>query len=117
MVSKIIMDSPGILEESLVTLTEACRCFPVRCSRPAIERWLRRGSRGIVLESILICGKRYTSREAIDRFVRGQLHVEPEFARPGTKSSMSKKELEAGLKKFNLPLPQNANKDNSHLQN
>ena len=77
MASKVILDSPEILDESLVSLTEACHCFPVRCSRPAIERWIRHGSRGIVLESVLVCGKRYTSHEAIDRFIRCQLRIEP----------------------------------------
>ena len=77
MTSKVILNSPEILDESLVNLTEACQCFPGRCSRPAVERWIRHGSRGIVLESVLICGKRYTSREAIDRFIRGQLQAKP----------------------------------------
>ena len=66
MASRVIFDTPELLDETLVSLTEACRCFPVKCSRAALERWMRRqGNRGIVLESILVCGKRYTSKEAI----------------------------------------------------
>lgn len=103
--SKMILDSPALLEETLVTLTEACRCFPVCCSRSAVERWIRRGGRGAVLESVLICGKRYTSKEAIDRFLRAQLHVEAE--RPGPRrGSKSKREIDAAAQRFGLPEPQ-----------
>jgi len=105
MASKVILDSPGLLEESLVTLAEACRCFPVRCSRPTMERWVRRGSRGTILESILICGKRYTSREAIDRFLRGQLQVEEGRPEP-KRGSKSKKDIETAARRFGLPKPQ-----------
>ena len=102
--SKIIFDSPGLLDETLVSLTAACKCFPVKCSRPALERWARRGSRGAILETILICGKRYTSREAIDRFVRNQLQTEPERASV-VKHTKSKRELAEASKRFGLPEP------------
>ena len=82
MTSKIILDEPALLDESLVSLTAACKCFPAKASRASVERWLRRGSRGAVLESILICGKRYTSKEAIDRFIRNQLRTEPDRLAP-----------------------------------
>ena len=74
--SKIILDSPGILDETLLPISDACKHFPVPCSRQAVERWLRTGSRGIVLESVSICGRRYTSRQAIERFIRNQLRTE-----------------------------------------
>lgn len=112
MASKVILDSPEILEETLVSLTEACRCFPVRCSRGAIERWVRRGSRGAVLESVLICGKRYTSKEAIDRFVRGQLQVETNRPEP-RKGSMSKKEIDEAAKRLGLSEPQKSPRNRS----
>lgn len=105
MTSKVIYDSPALLEETLVTLTEACRCFPVRCSRSTVERWIRRGGRGAALESVLICGKRYTSKEAIDRFLRSQLHVEADRPEP-KRGSRSKKEIERAAHDFGLPKPQ-----------
>ena len=74
--SKIIVDSPELLKEDLCTLVDACKAFPVPCSRPAVERWMRTGSRGIVLETVSICGRRYTSKEAIERFIRRQLRTE-----------------------------------------
>ena len=103
--SKIILDSPEILDETLISLTEACRHFPVRCSRPTIERWLRKGSRGTVLESALICGKRYTSIEAINRFVRNQLQVESDWASRPTQHSMSHRDIAEASRRFGLPEP------------
>jgi hypothetical protein len=104
MPSKTIYDSPELLDETLITLSAACKCFPVKCSRAAMERWVRKGSRGTVLESILICGKRYTSEEAIDRFLRNQLQVEAERSVP-KRTSMSKRDIEAAARKFGLPEP------------
>jgi len=105
MASKVILDSPELLGESLVSLTAACGLFPVRCSRPAIERWTRKGSRGTTLETILICGKRYTSKEAIDRFVRNQLQTEPKRPEP-RRGNKSKREIDEACQRFGLPKPQ-----------
>jgi hypothetical protein len=105
MSSKTIFDSPALLEESLVPLTEACGYFPVKCSRTSIERWARKGSRGATLETILLGGRRYTSREAIKRFVRSQLQPEAERPAP-TRGTMSKKDVEVAARRFGLPEPQ-----------
>ena len=105
--SKGILDSLRLLDETLVSLTKACKSFPTgEIARPTIERYIRRGSGNprIVLESVLICGKRWTSKEAIDRFIRNQLHVEADRQEP--KKTMSKRELTEASRKFNLPEPQ-----------
>jgi hypothetical protein len=65
---------------------------------------MRRGSRGTVLESAFICGKRYTSKEAISRFVLAQLHVASEQP-PLEKRIMSKKDMDAARRKYKLPVP------------
>lgn len=83
MESKTIVDSPALLGETLLALSEAHQYFPIQCSRQAVERWVRLGIRGVVLESALICGKRYTSREAIERFIRGQFQAEADHSEPG----------------------------------
>jgi len=114
--SKVILDSPKLLDETLVTLTEACSHFPVRCSRPSIERWLRTGSRGTVLESALICGKRYTSVEAINRFVRNQLHVESDKSTP-KRRRMSHKEIAEATRRYGLPEPLPATEPDTSCQN
>ena len=109
MASKTIFDSPALLEETLVPLTAACKYFPVKCSRASIERWARKGSRTATLETILLGGRRYTSREAIKRFVRAQLQTEAE--RPAlTRGTMSKKDVETAARRFKLPEPQGSRK-------
>ena len=104
MASKVIFDSPQLLDETLVPLAEAGRYFPVPCSRPSLERWVRAGTRGVVLESVLLCGKRYVSKEGIARFLYNQLQTESARRGP-TPKRMSNKELEEARKKFNLPEP------------
>ena len=78
----MIFDVPALLEETLVLLTGASKYFPGNPSQSAVQRWMRRGSRGAVLETVLICGKRYTSKEAIKRFLHGQLQIEAERPAP-----------------------------------
>ena len=70
--SAIITNSPHLIDESLVQLADACKHFPVKCSRQTLERWLRRGSRGVLLESVTIGSRRFTSIEAIARFLSAQ---------------------------------------------
>ena len=59
----------GILSEQTVTLTEACRIIPGRPHISTVWRWHHRGCRGIRLETAVIGGRRFTSREAIVRFI------------------------------------------------
>ena len=103
--SQIIFDEPALLDETLVSLSEACKLFPRTVARPTLERWLRKGSRGVKLESVLVGNRRMTSREALDRFIRKQLRTEPGKA-PPKHSGMPKRDLEAATRKFNLPEPE-----------
>jgi len=105
MASKIIFDHPNLLDETLLSLPAACKHFPVPPSRSAVERWIRKGRDGVVLETVLICGRRYTTKEAIDRFIRGQLKVEPEKA-SAKRGNMSRRDIEAAALRFGLPAPQ-----------
>jgi Protein of unknown function (DUF1580). len=106
MSSKQIFDHPEILEESLVNLTEATKLFPVKCSRASLERWIRRGSRGVYLETVFIANKRFTSLEAIQRFLINQQNTEPERIQSAPKHrSMSQKEIDAKSREFRLSEP------------
>ena len=55
--------------ETLIPIAEAARHIPGRPHRGTVWRWLQSGVRGVVLESVLIGGRRYTSTEAIRRFL------------------------------------------------
>jgi hypothetical protein len=54
--------------ETVITLTEAPKTLPSRPSLATLFRWGSRGCRGVVLETVLLGGRRATSREALDRF-------------------------------------------------
>ena len=61
------------LSESLMTLAAAARTLPGRTGRglhaATVWRWSLRGVRGVCLETVMIGGIRYTSREALERFI------------------------------------------------
>ena len=60
----------NLSRETLIPLTQAAKLIPgcgVHIS--TLHRWRLRGIRGVRLETILIGGKRFTSVEAIDRFI------------------------------------------------
>ena len=54
--------------EDLMTLTKVTQEVPCRPSLSTIWRWHARGVNGIRLETIILGGRRYTSREALQRF-------------------------------------------------
>jgi hypothetical protein len=77
------LETAALADETLLTLKEACDHFPVKVSRMQIQRATVGGIRGVQLETIFILGKRYTSVEAIQRFIEksqngaGQRRHEP----------------------------------------
>ena len=58
-----------LLDENLQTLTEAAQTGPVRRHVSSLVRWAKKGVRGVRLETIKIAGRRFTSKEAMRRFV------------------------------------------------
>lgn len=60
--------------ETLLTFDDARTAFPGdrRLSLATLHRWRLNGVRGVKLETVLIGGLRYTSREAIDRMIAAQ---------------------------------------------
>jgi len=60
-----------IFAESLLPLSQAPSLLPGRVHRSTLERWRMRGRRGVKLETVLVGGIRYTSKEALSRFVNG----------------------------------------------
>lgn len=54
--------------ERLLTLSQAARALPKKIAPSTLWRWYRKGVRGVVLETVVVGGARYTSAEAIQRF-------------------------------------------------
>jgi excisionase family DNA binding protein len=52
--------------ESRLSIQEVSNLLGVHCS--TVERWIRSGVRGRVLPSVLVGGRRYVQREAIELF-------------------------------------------------
>ena len=80
--------------ETLITLSEARTAFPggKRLSLATLHRWRLHGVRGVRLETILIGGLRYVSREAISRFI-GQQNADKSptpATTPGQRSRQAK---------------------------
>ena len=63
----------SIETERLISLTEATRHLPKRNGKPihysTLFRWAQRGVRGRKLETVLVGGTRFTSLEALGRFL------------------------------------------------
>ena len=57
------------LTEKLVSLPGATRLLPGRPHISTLWRWATRGVRSVRLETTLIGGRRYTSHEALERFI------------------------------------------------
>ncbi len=59
----------NIDRERLLTLSAAAVSLPHRPHISTIGRWVQSGCRGVKLESVLLGGRRYTSKEALQRFI------------------------------------------------
>jgi hypothetical protein len=55
--------------ESLLSLADAAKALPGHPHITTLWRWRKCGVRGVRLETVLVGGRRYTSREAVERFV------------------------------------------------
>jgi len=55
--------------ERLISFIEATRVTPGRPHVSTVVRWGTKGVRGVLLETILVGGRRFTSHEAIERFI------------------------------------------------
>jgi hypothetical protein len=60
-----------LANEKLLSLSQAARSLPGPPHPNTLWRWHQRGVRGVKLETVLIGGRRFTSFEALERFVHG----------------------------------------------
>lgn len=88
--------------EKIITLADAAKFIPSRPNLSTVWRWRNRGVRGVKLETVLLGGRRMTSREALSRFFAATtaaadgIQVKPQTNRQRAASiSEAKSELEA----------------------
>ena len=55
--------------ENLITISEAARLLPGRPHSSTVWRFHARGVKGVKLETIVSGGRRFTSQEAVERFI------------------------------------------------
>lgn len=55
--------------EDLISLREAAESIPTKPAPSTLQRWRLYGVRGRKLETVLIGGLRYTSKQAVTRFL------------------------------------------------
>jgi len=82
------MSATDLLHEQLVAVAEIPKHLPKRVHVSTCHRWYVRGIRGRKLETVLIGGRRFTTREALHRFFKAisdseahQQDTEPEATR------------------------------------
>lgn len=88
--------------ETILTAKQACAAFPKHVSLPTLWRWMLKGTRGVVLESIRIGGRRYTSAEACSRFIQASAEDTPSPERKKQQRSMAMKQARAVLDQFGV---------------
>ena len=94
-----IQTNPDVLAESVIPLNDVVKYLPFRTSISTVQRWIRRGASGAVLETARMGSRRFTSKEAVQRFLVAQNEpTKPQAAPP--KSSLSKREIDAKTKKY-----------------
>jgi hypothetical protein len=69
--------------ETLLTLSRAAKDVPGHPHLSTLVRWATRGVKSVRLETILIGGRRFTSREAIQRFIARLSEPQGPPAQPG----------------------------------
>jgi Protein of unknown function (DUF1580) len=83
------------LSESLLTLSSAAGSLPGKPHTSTLHRWRLRGIRGVRLETILIGGVRYTSREALQRFFNATTAIASGESAPACAAKQRTKAIEA----------------------
>ena len=80
--------------ESVLPLEASSALFPTKPSRCTLYRWSLKGIHGVRLETLACGGKRYTSHEAIDRFIAAQ-NADDVPATPTITASQRRRQSEA----------------------
>ena len=87
------MSSRVRAERPVFTLTKACQTlFPNRVNVSTARRWALGGVRGVVLETFVIGRERYTTPQAVDRFLRrinGEVVPDASDPQPATGSGVA----------------------------
>ena len=66
-----------------ISLREAAKLLPGNPSRTTLSRWTHHGVRGVKLATILVGGRRYTTRDELERFIAASSEQSPPIEAAG----------------------------------
>ncbi len=81
-----------IHSERVIAISEAPQHFPGRPNISSIYRWFGKGCRGARLETIVVGAKRFTSVEAIQRFIERTTANSPGASLPPSRPTTRQRE-------------------------
>ncbi len=87
----------NISEESLLPILEAVGLFPGRPHVATLWRWISKGVRGVKLETIVSGGRRFTSHEAVNRFIAATTAVAQGSGQQPASGVVSARQREASI--------------------
>ncbi|MGL6195486.1 MAG: DUF1580 domain-containing protein [Thermoguttaceae bacterium] len=97
----IVKTNPELINEMLIPVKKVGDSFPYPVGRKAVERFIRSGVRGVQLETVLIGSRRFSSKQAIERFVRETNRTKTEEVNQTTRMTaheLEQAKLNVGLK-------------------
>ena len=86
--------SIDIHSDSLLTISQAAKSLPMRPNVSTVWRWVQRGARGVKLDTVLVGGRRYTSKEALQSFVERSTAAANSDATPVRTSKQRERAIE-----------------------
>ncbi len=81
-----------IRSEQVIPINQAPKHCPGRPDISSIYRWFGKGSRGARLETIVVGAKRFTSVEAIERFIEATTANSPGASVPPSRPTSRQRE-------------------------
>lgn len=92
-----------ISSERLLTFPEATKALPHSVHISCLHRWRLHGLRGVRLETCLIGGRRYTSREALERFSAATTAAAERRPQPARTPNQRRRAIEQAEREMGLP--------------
>lgn len=101
MASLVIENHPELIDEDTIPLSAIGGELPFETNPGMVQRWMRQGVGGVVLETFVVGKFRFTSKQAVRRFIN-RINGKADNHQPAApvKPSMPKRDLEAGRWKY-----------------
>ena len=90
-----------LVQEMLITFAQAARMFPGTISPNTVARWALYGTKGTLLESVKAGRRRFTSKEAVHRFIY-HLSERPDRREPSPNAKRRARLAEESLRRMGL---------------